>query len=82
MTQTTQWTSELNIKLTWGKNHLKNLLKRIKAEEIEKYEYITGEEILLPDQTRIIEKAKFTYSRLGKAVEKQTKIVANQCEKQ
>ena len=82
MTQTTQWTSELNIKLTWGKNHLKNLLKRIKAEELEKYEYITGEEILLPDQTRIIEKAKFTYSRLGKAVEKQTKIVANQCEKQ
>ena len=34
--------------------------------EINKYEYLSGEEILPPDQSRIIEKAKFTYSPLQK----------------
>ena len=41
--------------------------------KIDKYEYLTGEEILPPDQSRIIEQTKFTYSPLGKALEKQTK---------
>ena len=36
--------------------------------EIDKYEYLTGEEILLSDQSRMIEQAKFTYSPLGKAL--------------
>ena len=36
----------------------------------EKYEYLTGEEILPSDQSRIIEQAKFTYCPLGKAFEK------------
>ena len=30
--------------------------------KIDKYEYITGEKILPPDQRRLIEQAKFTYS--------------------
>ena len=34
-----------------------------------------GEEILLPDQVRVKEQAKFTYSPLGKALEKQTKTI-------
>ena len=34
-----------------------------------KYEYLTGEEILPPDQRRVIEQAKFIYSRLGEAFE-------------
>ena len=34
------------------------------------------------DQSRIIEQAKFTYSPLGKAFEKQTKVTEDQWEKQ
>ena len=41
--------------------------------KIHKYEYLTGEEILLSNQQQIIEQAKFTYSPLGKAFEKQIK---------
>ena len=33
--------------------------------KIDNYEYLTGEEILPPNQQQIIEKAKFTYSPLG-----------------
>ena len=46
-----------------------------------KYECITGEEILSLDQRRAIEQAKFTYSSLGKAFEKQTKTIEDQGEK-
>ena len=38
--------------------------------KIDKYEYLTCEEILPSDQTRVIEQAKFTYSPLGNALEK------------
>ena len=36
-------------------------------------EYFTGEDILPSNQQQIIEQAKFTYSPLGKAFEKQMK---------
>ena len=39
---------------------------------IDKYEYLTGEEILPSNRRQVIEKAKFTYSPLGKCLEKQT----------
>ena len=42
--------------------------------KIDKYEYLTGKEILPSDQSRITEQAKFTYSPLGKTFEKQLKI--------
>ena len=35
--------------------------------KIDKYEYLTAEEILPSNQKQIIEQAKFTYSSLGKA---------------
>ena len=38
--------------------------------KIDKYENLTGKEILPPDQSRVIEEAKFTYSPLGKAKNK------------
>ena len=41
--------------------------------KIAKYEYLKNEEILLSDQSRLIEEAKSTYSPLGKAFEKQIK---------
>ena len=50
--------------------------------KINKYEYLTGEEILPSNQQQIIEQAKFTYSPFGKAFEKQTKIIKDQGEKQ
>ena len=46
------------------------------------YEYLTGEEILPSDQSRIIEQAKFTHSPLGKALEKQIKTIEEQGKKQ
>ena len=43
-----------------------------------KYENLTGEEILSSNQQQIIEQAKFTYSPLGKAFEKQIKTIEDQ----
>ena len=37
--------------------------------KINKYEYLTGEEILPSDQMRMTEQAKFAYSLVGKAFE-------------
>ena len=47
-----------------------------------KYEYLTGEDILPSNQQQIIEQARFTYSPLGKAFEKQTKIIEDKGQKQ
>ena len=41
-------------------------------------EHSTGEGILLPDERGMIEQAKFAYSTLRKAFEKQTKIIKDQ----
>ena len=54
----------------------------LSSRKIDKYEYLTSEEILLHDQRQIIEKAKFAYSPFGKAFEKQTKTIEDQGEKQ
>ena len=52
----------------------------LSSDKIDKYEYLTGEEILPSNQQQIIEQAKFTYSPLGKAFEKQTKTIEDQGE--
>ena len=44
--------------------------------------HLTGEDILLSNQQQIIEQAKFTYSSLGKAFEKQIKTIEDQSQKQ
>ena len=54
----------------------------LSSGKIDKYEYLTGEEILSSDQRRVIEQAKFTYSPLGKALEKQRKTIGDQRIKQ
>ena len=41
------------------------------SDKIDKYEYLTGEEILPSAQSRRIEHANFTYSPLEKAFENQ-----------
>ena len=45
-------------------------ISTLSSDKIDKYEYLTGEEILPSNQQQIIEQAKFTYSPLGKASEK------------
>ena len=47
-------------------------ISALSSGKIDKYEYLTGEEILPSNQRQIIEQGKFAYSSLGKAFEKQT----------
>ena len=56
--------------------------QRKSSGKINKYEYLKGEEIFPSIQNQTIEHAKFTYSLLGKAFEKQTKTIKDQGEKQ
>ena len=46
--------------------------------KIDKYEYLTGEEMLPSNQKQIIEESKCTYSPLGKTFEKQTTTINDQ----
>ena len=56
-------------------------ISALSCGKIHKYEYLTGEDILLSNQQQIIEQAKFTYSLLGKAFEKQIKTIEDKCQK-
>ena len=69
-------------KLQYNINIEKVKISAAASRKIDKYEFFTGEEILLSDQSRIIEQAKFTHSPLGKAFEKQTKTIEEQGQKQ
>ena len=53
-------------------------ISALSSGKIRKYEYLTGEDILPSNQQQIIEQAKFTYSPLGKAFEKQIKTIEDQ----
>ena len=57
-------------------------ISALSSGKIDKYEYLTGEEILPSNQQQIIQQAKFNYSPLGKALEKQIKTIKDQGEKQ
>ena len=57
-------------------------ISALSSGKIHKYKYITGEDILPSNQQQIMEQAKFTYSSLGKAFEKQIKTIEVQGEKQ
>ena len=52
--------------------------KQLSSGKIHKYEYLTGEDILLSNQQQIIEQARFTYSALGKTFDKQIKAIEDQ----
>ena len=52
------------------------------SNKFNKYEYLTGGEILPSNQEQIIEQAKFTYSPLGKSFQKQIKTIEVQGKKQ
>ena len=57
-------------------------ISALSSKKFNKYEYLTGEEILPSNQDQMIEQAKFTYSTLRKAFEKQIKPIEDQGEKQ
>ena len=69
-------------KLQYDINREAAKISALSSDKIDKYEYLTGEEILPSNQQQIIEQAKFTYSPLGKAFEKQTKTIEDQGKKQ
>ena len=48
-------------------------ISALSSSKTDKYEYLTDEEILPSDQSRIIEEDKISYSPLGKSLEKHTK---------
>ena len=69
-------------KLLYDINREAAKISALSSGKIHKYEYLTGEDILPSNQQQIIEQAKFTYSPLGKAFEKQIKTIEDQEEKQ
>ena len=69
-------------KLQYDINREAAKISALSSGKIYKYEYLTGEDILPSNQQQIIEQAKFTYSPLGKAFEKQVKTIEDQAQKQ
>ena len=69
-------------KLQYDINREAAKISALSSGKIDKYEYLTGEEILPSNQQQIIEQVKFTYSPLRKAFEKQTKTIEDQRKKQ
>ena len=69
-------------KLQYDINREAAKMSALSSGKLHKYEYLTGADILPSNQQQIIEQAKFTYSRLGKAFDKQIKTVKDQGNKQ
>ena len=57
-------------KLQYDINREVAKISALSSRKIDKYEYLTGEEILPSNQRRIIQQGKFAYSPLGKAFKK------------
>ena len=69
-------------KLQYDINRETAKISALSSGKIYKYEYLTGKAILPSNQLQIIEQAKFNYSPLVKAFEKQRKTIEDQGEKQ
>ena len=69
-------------KLQYDINREEAKKSALSSGKIHKYEYFTGENILPSNQQQIIEQAKFNYSPLGKAFEKQIKTTEDQGKEQ
>ena len=55
-------------------------ISALSSVKIDKYKYLTGEEILLSDESRIIEQANFTFLSLGKTMKNNWKTRKKQVE--
>ena len=69
-------------KLQYDINREAAKISALSSGKLDKYEYLTGEEILPSNQQQIIQQAKLNYSPLGKALEKQVKTIKDQGEKE
>ena len=69
-------------KLQYDINREAAKVSALSSGKIDKYEYLAGEEILPSNQQQIIQQAKFNYSPLGKALEKQIKTIEDQGKKE
>ena len=69
-------------KIQYGINREAAKISALSSGKIDTYEYLNGEEILPSNQQQMIEQAKFTYSPLGNAFEKQRKTIKDPGEKQ
>ena len=69
-------------KLQYDINRETAKISALSSCKIHKYEYLTGEDILPSNQQQTKEQARFTYSPLGKAFEKQIKTIEDQGQKQ
>ena len=69
-------------KLQYDINREAAKISALSSGKLDKHEYLTGEEILPSNRQQLIQQAKFNYSPLGKAIEKQRKIIEDQGEKQ
>ena len=65
-------------KLQYDINREVAKISALSSGKIDKYEYLTGEEILPSNQQQIIQQTKFSYSPLGKAFKEQIKIIKYQ----
>ena len=68
-------------KLQYDINRKAVEISALSSEKIDKFEYLTGRKILPSNQQQMIEQAKFTYSPLGNAFEKQIKTIEDQGQK-
>ena len=69
-------------KLQYDINREATKISALSLGKIHKYEYLTSEDTVSSNQQQIIEQAKFNYSSLCKAFEKQTKIIEDKEQKQ
>ena len=69
-------------KLQYDINREAAKISALSSGKIDEYGFLTDEEILSPDQKRVIDQAKIKYSPLGEAFEKQIKTIQDQEEKQ
>ena len=69
-------------KLQYDINREAAKISALSSGKIDKYEYLTGKEILPSNQRQIIGQAKFNFSPLGKAFEKQIKTIEDQGKRQ
>ena len=65
-------------KLQYDINREAAKISALSSGKIHKYEYLTGEDVLPSNNQQIIEQARFTYSPLGKAFDKQIKTIKDQ----
>ena len=68
-------------KLQYDINREATNISVLSSRITDKYERLTEEEMLASNQRQIIEQAKFTYSPLGKAFEKQKKTIEEEGKK-